>query len=283
VVITSMDGQHARMAPGIRRAGRPGEAVALFAIDYDEEGPEASLQQRVLLFADDAVGNRRTAPFVHKFIPRPMGQDVIELTDAFLDKVVGPIAATDPTVPGGTPLERYLFINGELRRANNATLVELAKDTAPTQLWSEVFQPFGDAAIKGAFADRRQYRYQGKQVDQQDHLGFDLARTSQSPVNAGNDGRVVLAQPLGIYGNCVVIDHGLGLMTLYAHLSVIDVSKGADVTRGQIIGKTGATGLAGGDHLHFTTVLHGQPCNPIEWWDDHWITDRLRRKLAVAP
>jgi murein DD-endopeptidase MepM/ murein hydrolase activator NlpD len=270
----------AREHPGVRLPD--GRCVALFAIDYDETGPEAAVIDRVRLFVRDDVGNEATQPFIHKFMPRAMGKDTIALNDAFIRKVIADIGA-----PGGDNLATYLAINGDMRRDNNATLRTLGMTSSGKMLWKDVFQPFGDAAIKGAFADRRTYQHGGADVDTQDHLGFDLARTERAPVNAGNDGVVVHAARLGIYGNCVVIDHGWGLMTLYAHLSSIDVGVGANVTRGQIIGKTGATGLAGGDHLHFTTMIHGQPVNPIEWWDDHWIEDRVRRKLreaaAVAP
>jgi murein DD-endopeptidase MepM/ murein hydrolase activator NlpD len=131
-----------------------------------------------------------------------------------------------------------------------------------------------------SFADHRTYVYDGREVDQQTHLGFDLASTARSEVQAANKGTVVLARYFGIYGNSVLIDHGLGLMTLSAHLSAVDVKEGQAVERGAVIGRSGATGLAGGDHLHFTTLVHGLPVNPIEWWDGKWIKDRVSSKLA---
>ena len=136
--------------------------------------------------------------------------------------------------------------------------------------------------VMSAFADRRTFLYQGKEVDQQFHLGFDLASVQRAPVPAGNAGIVVLARYFGIYGNAVVVDHGYGLMSLYAHLSSIEAVVGREVARGQTLGQTGATGLAGGDHLHFTMLLQGLPVNPNEWWDAHWIDDRLVRKLGTA-
>jgi murein DD-endopeptidase MepM/ murein hydrolase activator NlpD len=133
-----------------------------------------------------------------------------------------------------------------------------------------------------AFADRRTYVYSGREVDQQTHLGFDLAATRATPVPAGNDGKVALAGYFGIYGNTVVLDHGYGLMSLYAHLSQIDVAKGQSVARGDVLGRTGATGLAGGDHLHFTLLIQGLPVNPNEWWDPHWIRDHVAGPLGGA-
>ena len=93
---------------------------------------------------------------------------------------------------------------------------------------------------------------------------------------------MVQARYFGIYGNCVVIDHGYGLLSLYGHLSSISVEEGQAVERYETIGRSGETGLAGGDHLHFTILLHGLPVNPQEWWDAHWIHDRLKLKLGAA-
>ena len=92
----------------------------------------------------------------------------------------------------------------------------------------------------------------------------------------------MLAEFLGIYGNCVVVDHGLGLQSLYAHLSSIGVKVGDTVTQGQELGRSGTTGLAGGDHLHFTMLLGGHPVTPIDWWSQQWVQDRVLRKLREA-
>ena len=113
-------------------------------------------------------------------------------------------------------------------------------------------------------------------------MGFDLASSANAPVVAANKGTVLHADYLGIYGNCVIIDHGMGLQSLYAHLSVIDVSAGQAVERAQRLGLSGQTGLAGGDHLHFAMLLQGHPVTPVEWWDPHWIKDRIQRKLQTA-
>lgn len=255
-----------------------GERFALFAAPYDMDDVSA-----VRLVADDGLGNVATTSFIERFIARPPKSDTIALSDPFLAKVVPEILSRTPELEDrGSPLANYLAINGELRRRNAQTLVELAAASPEEFLWRETFLPLPNAAVMSSFADRRTYVYQDKVVDHQDHLGFDLAAVEQTPVPAANRGRVVLAEYFGIYGNCVVVDHGYGLMTLYAHLSSLAVEKGASVERGQILGSSGATGLAGGDHLHFTTLLEGLPVNPIEWWDGHWIHDRLKGKLGAA-
>ena len=182
----------------------------------------------------------------------------------------------------GGLLENYLQINRDLRKRNAEELVALAPRTAGAFLWTEPFLPLRNAKVMSSFADQRTYVYQGKDVDAQTHLGFDLAAVARTPVPAANRGVVVLSRYFGIYGNTVVVDHGLGLATLYSHLSSIDVKEGETVERGQVLGRTGKTGLAGGDHLHFTTLVRGLPVDPREWWDGAWIRDRVAPKVGPA-
>ncbi len=253
---------------------------ALFAVPYDMADAGG-----VRLVAEDDAGNEAQASFIEQFTPRPFNNDTIVLDDAFLQRVVPAIMAETPSLKDqGNPLANYLQINRDLRRENNAALRELARQSRSEFLWREVFLPLPNGKVMSHFADRRTYLYQGKPVDHQDHLGFDLASVQHAPVPAGNRGVVMLARFHGIYGNAVVLDHGYGLMSLYAHLSSIAVREGQTVERGAILGQSGATGLAGGDHLHYTTLLQGLPVNPVEWWDAHWIRDRLKSKLqAVLP
>ena len=114
-------------------------------------------------------------------------------------------------------------------------------------------------------------------MDEQVHLGVDLASFVNSPIPAANNGVVVLAEPLGIYGNAVIIDHGMGIFSMYGHLSRIDVKGGERVEKGKPIGVTGTTGLAGGDHLHYSVLVDGYFVNPVEWWDPHWLRDQVEK------
>jgi len=132
------------------------------------------------------------------------------------------------------------------------------------------------------YGDRRTYLYDGKPVGESVHMGVDLASTTQAAIEAANIGTVVFAGPLGIYGNAVIIDHGFGLFTLYSHLSSISVKSAQLVSRGSVIGASGLSGLAGGDHLHFGMLVGGQFVNPQEWWDPHWIKDNVMRKMEVS-
>jgi murein DD-endopeptidase MepM/ murein hydrolase activator NlpD len=260
--------------PGTPLPGDGGERVALFGVPWDVA--DASTLRVV---AEDEAGNAASVAFVDSFERKPPASDRIQLDDAFLTKVVTEIRAATPELHArASLLDDYLAINRELRAANASELVALARESAPSFLFEGAFLPMRNAQVMSAFADRRSYVYGGREVDQQTHLGFDLAAVARSVVPAPNRGVVRLARYFGIYGNAVVVDHGLGLMTLSAHLSSIDVKEGQQVERGQPLGRTGATGLAGGDHLHFTTLVRGLPVNPIEWWDADWVRDRIETK-----
>ena len=260
---------------GLNVAG-PNARVAFFALRYDQD-----LNTPIRLFARDEAGNTARADFDYRVFPKPFEKGRIQLDDPFLDRVVPAIlAGTTEVKPEGDTLAKFLAINGELRRKNTEKIASFAKQTSPEILWGgAVFHPFTNTAVESAFADQRTYIYQGKEVDQQVHLGFDLASTAGTPIVAANRGKVLFADELGIYGNCVIIDHGMGVQSLYAHLSSIGVQPGQTVEKEQQIGRSGMTGLAGGDHLHFTMLVNGQMVNPVEWWDAHWIQDRILRKL----
>jgi murein DD-endopeptidase MepM/ murein hydrolase activator NlpD len=255
-----------------------GERFALFGVPWDQADDSA-----IRLVAGDAAGNSSEVAFVDRFFPRPATQDRIELADDFLSRVVPEIMAQTPSLPDrGDLVQNYLQVNRELRKQNAAELVDLAERSAPRFLWKEPFLPLRNAKVMSSFADQRTYVYAGSEIDHQTHLGFDLAVTARTPVPAANRGVVLLARYFGIYGNTVVLDHGFGLMTIYSHLSSIEAKEGQALERGAVVGLTGKTGLAGGDHLHFTTLVRGLPVTPTEWWDAHWIRDRVAARLAPA-
>ncbi len=269
--------------PTAGAATGPGLKAAFFALLYDQP-----LDAPIAAFARDEAGNQARAMFVDNVFEKPFKKSRIELDDRFLGRVVPDILEHSPDLQVAVPAEGddllppFLKINGPLRAMNGDTIAALAKKTAATRLWSGPFVQLGNSKVEAAFADHRTYFYKGKQVDQQDHLGFDLAVTANVPVVAANDGTVLHASWLGIYGNCVIIDHGMGVQSLYGHLSSFEVKAGDTVTKGQTIGRSGMTGLAGGDHLHFTMLVQGHPVTPVEWWDAHWVQDRVERKLHEA-
>jgi murein DD-endopeptidase MepM/ murein hydrolase activator NlpD len=249
---------------------KSGERFSLFAFPWDIPA------STVPVFFARNPGQEVTARFWFKVFPKKFRTRDLTIDDTFLEKVDNQI---DPG-GSGSLLERFLKINGELRRKNNQALSDLRLKTADHFLWSKPFLQLANSKVESQFADRRSYIYKGKKVDEQVHLGFDLSVTQHVAVPAANDGRVVYAADLGIYGNCVVVDHGYGLQSIYGHLNSIEVKEGDMVKQNQTLGRSGSTGLAGGDHLHYSMQVDGVEVNPVEWWDDHWIKDRIRSKLA---
>ncbi len=255
----------------------PGLRAALFAVPADAEAATP------VVVAADAAGNRREQPFDVTVRPRRFAEKTLALTDVFLAGKVLPLLHEAGLDAPADPVAAFARVDGELRRATEARIRALCAHPTPEPLWQGPFLRLPDSAPLAGFGDRRTYTYQGRVIDHSVHLGFDLASVKTAPVPAGNAGRVVFAGPLGIYGNAVLLDHGLGLFSLYGHLSAIAVAVGETVARGQLLGRTGETGLAAGDHLHFGMLVDGTWVDPVEWWDEHWIRDHVLARLAAFP
>ncbi len=265
--------------PGVAGlAPDPAVQVALFTIPY--HGPEVPPS----VVAEDEAGNERVIAVPVTFLPTKFPKDTIRLTEAFLRRKLVELAPQTPS--NASPeelLQAFLRVNREGRQAAEAKFRELGRGpSASTPLWTGAFRQQPNTKVFANFPEQRTYEMDGRTVDTQWHLGIDLASNRQSPVEASNAGRVVFTGPNGIYGNVVVLDHGLGLMSLYGHLSEIAVKVGQPVQRGEVLGRSGETGLAGGDHVHFAMLVRGVYTSPIEWWDDHWLRDRIVKPLADA-
>ncbi len=252
-----------------------GDYVSLFAYPYNM--PESEFVPRIL--AIDLAGNERQAGFYYRANNKKFRQRKINLSKSFLQQKTPEFEPLVPQV--GEPIDTFLYVNRQIRQQNRDKMVELASKTANTPLWLGRFLRMPRASELAYFADHRSYYYEGKKVDEAVHLGYDLASVALAEVPAANDGEVVWADFLGIYGLCVVIDHGLGLQTLYAHMSQLDVAPGEMVVKGQNLGRSGATGMAGGDHLHYGVFVSGVAVQPLEWWDASWLENNISSKLKL--
>ena len=251
---------------------------ALFALKYDWPADTP-----IKVVARDAAGNESTGEFWRKVFPKKFRSRDIPLDDSFINKAVPEISSHTPDIKDqGDSVRTFVEINNHLRKKNHETITRLAAQSQGQFLWNGAFLQLSNSKVESFFADRRTYVYNGKPVDQQDHVGFDLSVVHNYPIEAGNDGKVILAEYFGIYGNTVLIDHGAGLISLYGHMSEIAVKPGDMVKKKDILGKSGATGLAAGDHLHFGLFLHGVPVNPTEWWDEKWIREHVLARLGTS-
>lgn len=250
--------------------GGEGQYGVFFSIPVDAP---ASLP--VELVARAGAGSEAKQVIPLHFAAKRWRHDNMNLSEGFLQQ----IAAKFPESNQGDPLKTFLAINNKMRQANHERVRQVCATSEPQPLWTGAFQRYMGKPM-ARYGDRRTYVFQNKAVDEQVHLGEDLASLINSPVPAANNGVVVLAEPLGIYGNAVIIDHGMGVSSMYGHLSRIEVKAGERVEKGKPIGVTGTTGLAGGDHLHYSVLVHGYFVSPVEWWDPHWLKDQVDKVAA---
>lgn len=258
-------------------AADSGLAVALFALLWD-----VPVNTPIIVSAQDEAGNNVSRALQVEIRSRRFPSDAVDLSDEFFAGKLPELLPERGTIPPDQYAQAFLTVNREKRRQADEIKRQVAARTQPRPLWEGPFLQPRNSKVFSNFAEARSYRYHGQQIDTGLHMGYDLASVKHSPVPAANAGTVVFTGPLTIYGNAVIVDHGLGLQTLYAHLSSIDVKEGERVTKGQLLGHTGATGLAVGDHLHYEVLIHGTPVTPIEWWDARWIRDHVGRPLREA-
>ncbi len=250
--------------------------MAFFTLNYNQ-GPGTN----IFVKATDFAGNNTRAGFPYYIKKRSFKKVVIKISDRFLNWKM-PEFNIDVSPDSETPMvDKFLKINRELRNSNGKQLLDIVSETDKKLYWNGVFLRLPNSARKANFADHRKYKYKDQIIDQQVHLGLDLASVAHSPVPSSNSGKIVFAGYLGIYGKTVVIDHGFGLFSTYSHLSAFDVKQGQVIAKGEVIGRTGSTGLAGGDHLHFGIIVHNTFVNPVEWWDATWIKNNISTKIET--
>ena len=225
--------------------------VAYFALPIGFREAGASL--RVL--ARDGGDNEASIAVPMLLRNKKFRNDKMNLTDGFLNRIAADFQPMPPEMQGRSPLEIFTYINATLRLANEATIREACRQSVPQQLWEGTFLRMKNASPMAQFGDQRTYLYDKKAIGSSVHLGVDLASTANAPVEASNNGIVKFTGNLGLYGNAIIVDHGQGIFSVYGHMSEIGVKLGQHLKKGDIMGKTGRTGFAMGDHLHFSGCL----------------------------
>jgi len=257
------------------KESKEGIYLAYFALPYN-----SSTDPSIRLWSKDRAENTAVSTFYYHVNIKQFGSEKMDISDAFLSSIL-PYFSDYQFDPKDSDVEKYIKINTDLRKKDDESLYKLTEKPAQESYWEGAWISLKNGATMARFADHRTYYYKGEKIDEQYHLGIDLASLANSPVEAGNGGKVIFAGKNGIYGLMVVIDHGQGIASLYGHLSGMEVAVGDMVKKGDIIGFTGQTGLAGGDHLHFSMLVHGVFVNPLEWLDQHWIEDNITKKLDL--
>lgn len=188
-----------------------------------------------------------------------------------------------------TPLEdKDIFVkqNRDLRVKNVATIRKASLENMSKQMVDKfdisAFKRLYGSKTFAGFAERRHYYYEGEKIDEAWHLGMDWASVKHATVKLSNSGRVIFNDYLGIYGNTLIVDHGFGVQSLYAHTSKTFVQNSENVRAGDKIALTGSSGAVFGDHLHFGVLVQGIEVNPLEWMDKDWIKTRITNILQEA-
>lgn len=259
--------------PGFPLGSKGKNYIAYIGLPWDKKQAETT---KVIAF--DAAGNAGKAVFNPTFKKKRFKKDTINISDGFLKRKIPEFQEHYPDMTGSL-IEKYLYANQQVRLMNAEAIKKICENSVPEQLWQDRFLRMPGAG-KAGFADQRDYYYKGQVVDHQIHLGMDIASTERVAIKAANRGKVIFADYMGIYGNMVILDHGQGLFSLYSHLSRIDISKDTIVDKDTVIAHSGATGMAGGDHLHFSMLVHGIFVTPVEWWDQHWIDVNIKNLIG---
>ncbi|HSR74932.1 MAG TPA: M23 family metallopeptidase [Sulfurovum sp.] len=238
--------------------------------------------------AIDAANNQRVADIPFYLINHDYRVSYIQAKDQFIDGKITDLASSDSDYAHiEDRLEKLKAINETMRLKNEDLIHTLSKNVSSEMLKSwkiEKFYPLRNGQKVASYGDERHYYYDNKEneVSLSYHVGYDLASTKMATIKASNGGKVVYANDNGIYGNMPMIDHGLGLYSLYGHCSQLLVNEGDEVQPGDDIAKTGVTGLALGDHLHFGLLVQGIEVRPVEWFDEAWIRKNIDNIFLAA-
>jgi murein DD-endopeptidase MepM/ murein hydrolase activator NlpD len=277
VVLTGVKVNNHFSPSSVDSTGSTSRYISYFAIPIIES---AGKNPRIQILAEDKAGNTASFPVTYHLRSKSFRHDRMNISQGFLEMKMPEFQQRYQALQGMTLLEAFSHINTQMRKQDREAIETICKDSRPDQLWEGTFLRMSNAATMAQFGDKRTYYHNDKEISTSVHMGVDLASTQNAPIEASNGGIVAFAGYIGIYGNTVIIDHGRGIFSLYGHLSSIQTQKGQAVKKGEIIGRTGLTGMAGGDHLHFSMIVGGKFVNPVEWWDPHWIQDNVAKKLS---
>jgi len=265
-------------------------------VPYREDGYYASLVSwpfnqkhfSVKVVAEDMAKNKRVVNIPFYVVAKKYKTSWIKATDKFIDGKISDLAESNPQYALiKDRIEKLKAINEDMRKSNEELIHKLASNISDKMVdsWHILpFYPLKNGKKVASYGDHRHYYYGNKsnEVSQSYHVGLDMASTKMAPIVSSNAGKVVFTDSNGIYGNMPMIDHGMGLFTLYGHCSTILVQRDEEISAGTVIAKTGMTGLALGDHLHFGVLVQGTEVRPEEWMDKKWIKNNIDKVFKEA-
>lgn len=242
--------------------------------------------ERVNLIAIDKAKNTTISKVPLYIKDLKIKNDKINISENFINKVSVPVLQQSNLNIPSNNAEIFIKQNRELREANVNKIREVSLEKMSKQKVNnfniKAFKRLRNSKTFAGFAERREYFYDDQKIDEAWHLGMDWASIKHATITISNGGEVIFSDYLGIYGNTLIVDHGWGLQTLYAHTSRFLTNVGEKINRGDKIAHTGSTGAVFGDHLHFGVLVQGIEVNPVEWMDRNWIKTRITDILSDA-
>jgi murein DD-endopeptidase MepM/ murein hydrolase activator NlpD len=242
--------------------------ISLLAWPYEDKNFNA------YLVVEDKAGNKikRKIPFYYRKVKYKTSK--INISDKFIERVDRRVLETMNIEIPNNNKDIFLVVNNKVRKINEKSIYDASNIVLEDKVDEFKILPF--KAMRGAakqadYGDIRQYFYKNQKIDEKIHKGLDLASYRHSKIYNSNKGSVIYKKYTGIYGNTLLIYHGLGLVSGYSHTSNIRVNMDDIVDRNQVVAITGNTGAVFGDHLHLGIFIQGIAVNPIEWMDRYWI------------
>lgn len=205
--------------------------------------------------------------------------DDLKINDDFINKVSKEVLVKSSIDVPFESREIFIKSNNYLREKNvNRIKYEARENMFKGMVSGFKLKPFKRLPNSMTFAgygEKRNYYYNGEKIDEAWHLGIDWASVKKAKIFTSNSGKVIFNEYLGIYGNTVIIDHGYGVASLYAHTSSSNVNLNDLVNTNDYIANTGSSGAVFGDHLHFGILVQGIEVNPNEWQSKQWIKENV--------
>ncbi len=257
---------------------KEGYFISLLAWPVTEENFKATI------VAEDYSKNATQAYIPLYLKTKPFKLSNIKLTDSFLQGKIAELADEFEETQGvDDSIKQFKIINEDVRIKNEKLIHEVTSKVSDKMIDDfkiNSMYPLRNGAVVAHFGDHRIYSYNGEDISESYHLGLDLASNAMAEIKTQNGGDVVFSDYNGLYGNMPIIDHGLGLYTLYGHCSTVNVNSGDKISADASVANTGKSGYAMGDHLHFGVLVQGIEVHPEEWMDNEWmklnITDVIK-------
>ncbi len=254
--------------------------ISLFPNDIRQNLSE----ERLRIFAEDAVGNVTSEKFFYRHKKRSFDTQTKKLDEIYARSSLIPFYEENfanlkkENETHNSIVEKLSFVINKVYEKDRLDLDnKLKQKSSFEKLWEGPFLKAKGTVVKN-FGTTINYLYKNQETASELFLGYEI-KPSNKKILAANSGIVIYSGQIGTFGNVIAIDHGLGLVSLYAYLEKPSLSTGDEVYKGQLIGKPGKSGIGNGKTFYFELRLQGVPVDPQEWWNTSWYYSHIEKKI----